>query len=194
MNKKNNKQFQFSIDLMEKAFLELLKEKNYHKITINDICNKAGVHRSTFYAHYKDIYDLAEIIEKDLADEIYRTFQQVEANSDDPEVSYLFLAFENYFSHIQKNIDFYRVYMNGNFPNSSIYRFIKEACPTNTQKSINEPRIAQHVAFLSGGIDNLIKHWINHDCKETPKELAIVLKEELGRSEIFPEIYKIDLN
>ena len=42
------------------AFKELLLEKSIDKITINDITEKCGINRQTFYYHFKDIYDLLE--------------------------------------------------------------------------------------------------------------------------------------
>ena len=38
----------------------LLLQKPLNKITINDIAEKCGVSRMTFYYHFKDIYDLVE--------------------------------------------------------------------------------------------------------------------------------------
>ena len=40
---------------LEGAFLQLIKEKPFAKITVNDIVEKAGVHRNTFYYHYQSI-------------------------------------------------------------------------------------------------------------------------------------------
>lgn len=47
---------------IEGAMLLLLQEKDFSKITIQDICREALVSRSTFYAHYLDKYDLLEKI------------------------------------------------------------------------------------------------------------------------------------
>lgn len=43
---------------MDKAFLELLEEKDFAYITVKEICEKAGVNRSTFYLHYETVNDL----------------------------------------------------------------------------------------------------------------------------------------
>lgn len=40
------------------SFLELLKTKNFKQITVQDLCDRAMVRRSTFYRHYNDKYDL----------------------------------------------------------------------------------------------------------------------------------------
>lgn len=54
--------------LIRQAFLELLKEKRYDKITVTDIVNRADINRSTFYAHYADIKTLAEEIQHEIVD------------------------------------------------------------------------------------------------------------------------------
>ena len=36
----------------------LMKEKTFEEIKVSDICNKALINRSTFYAHYSDKYEL----------------------------------------------------------------------------------------------------------------------------------------
>ena len=38
----------------EAALFELLSKKNYHDITINEICDAAKKSKMTFYRHYKD--------------------------------------------------------------------------------------------------------------------------------------------
>ena len=43
---------------MDEAFLELLEEKDFAYITVKEICEKAGVNRSTFYLHYETVNDL----------------------------------------------------------------------------------------------------------------------------------------
>ena len=42
------------------AFWKLYAEKPIEKITIQELMNKAGYHRSVFYVYFKDIYDLLE--------------------------------------------------------------------------------------------------------------------------------------
>jgi len=44
------------------AFKELLAEKPYNKITINDIAQKCDINRQTFYYHFHDIIELIEWI------------------------------------------------------------------------------------------------------------------------------------
>lgn len=41
--------------LIQQALAELLHEKSLEKITVSDVVRRAGINRSTFYAHYADI-------------------------------------------------------------------------------------------------------------------------------------------
>jgi len=43
---------------MDEAFLELLEQKDFAYITVKEICERAGVNRSTFYLHYETVADL----------------------------------------------------------------------------------------------------------------------------------------
>ena len=57
MNKSESKYFN-TASKMDEAFLDLLSKKDFAYITIKEICDKAGVNRSTFYLHYETVSDL----------------------------------------------------------------------------------------------------------------------------------------
>src|SRR5215467_9608409 len=40
------------------ALIALMKERDFESITVTDICERAMVHRTTFYKHYEDKYGL----------------------------------------------------------------------------------------------------------------------------------------
>jgi AcrR family transcriptional regulator len=46
--------------LIEQAFMELLIERGFQTVSIQDITERAGVNRSTFYAHFQDKYALLD--------------------------------------------------------------------------------------------------------------------------------------
>ena len=51
--------------VLTNALCELLTEKELHKITVQEISDKAELNRGTLYRHYLDVYDLYEKIEKE---------------------------------------------------------------------------------------------------------------------------------
>ena len=71
MNKNESKYFNTAIK-MDEALITLLEKKDFEYITLKEICDTAGVNRSTFYLHYENTSDLLKettryIIDKHLA-------------------------------------------------------------------------------------------------------------------------------
>lgn len=54
-----------TINNIENVFLDLLQERDFSAITVQDILDKALINRKTFYRYYKDKYDLAETVIRD---------------------------------------------------------------------------------------------------------------------------------
>ena len=55
------------------GFLELRARKPLEKIRVRELCEKAQINKSTFYDHYRDVYDLAEQLE----DEAIRSYLDI---------------------------------------------------------------------------------------------------------------------
>ncbi len=73
MNKSESKYFNTAIK-MDVALISLLKKKSFEYITVSEICETAGVNRSTFYLHYENIGDLLEETTRYLLDEFLSYF------------------------------------------------------------------------------------------------------------------------
>ena len=65
--------------LLKEAFFKLLAKKPFEEIKVNDICNLAMIHRTTFYHHFQDKYDLLDFciqdIEQELIDNIIEIYK-----------------------------------------------------------------------------------------------------------------------
>lgn len=46
--------------LLQRALLDLMGEKHFRAITVQDLAERSTLHRATFYAHFQDKYDLAD--------------------------------------------------------------------------------------------------------------------------------------
>ena len=42
---------------LHNAFTDLLEEKRFENITVNELCEKAMIRRTTFYKHFADKYE-----------------------------------------------------------------------------------------------------------------------------------------
>lgn len=65
---KEDRRTRYTRQVIKEAFLKLLEEKEYPKITVTEICRLAEINRGTFYLHY---YDTADVLD-DLLSEILK--------------------------------------------------------------------------------------------------------------------------
>ncbi|MFA6844327.1 MAG: TetR/AcrR family transcriptional regulator C-terminal domain-containing protein [Sphaerochaetaceae bacterium] len=56
--------------VLKQSLLSLMKERPITKISVKELCEKADVNRTTFYAHYTDINELLQQIESELMERI----------------------------------------------------------------------------------------------------------------------------
>lgn len=92
---------QFTKMKLREAILELLKNKSIDKITIKEICDRAGLNRGTFYLHYDSPSDLLKDIENQFLEENRKLLQSFlkKARQQEPHV------IEALFASIKKNRD-----------------------------------------------------------------------------------------
>lgn len=168
MNTLNNKRRKDSQNKIEKVFLQLIQKKNISEISVSTICQKAGVNRSTFYANYIDIYDLAEKVKEKMGAD-FAEFQASQNSKQDPN------GYLNMFTHIKENQIFFKTY----FKLEDIS--ITPATQYNidlAKKYYNNEYIDYHIEFFRAGLNAIIKKWLNNGCKESPKEMAYILINE----------------
>ena len=53
-------------EALVKSFFSIYKEKPVNRISIKEVTDRAGYHRSTFYEYFSDIYDLLEQEEREI--------------------------------------------------------------------------------------------------------------------------------
>ena len=64
---RDNRSTQRTKEAIHHALFSLMKKKPFQSISVAEIIREANISRSTFYNHYKDIFDLVEKIEDELA-------------------------------------------------------------------------------------------------------------------------------
>ncbi len=167
MNTKNNKRRRESVEKIERAFIELLQNHELKEITVSDICKTSSLNRSTFYANFLDIYDLADKLKEKLESEFAQLF--------DTQSDYEINGAYKLFSHIYENQIFYKTYfkLEYNKRNQIMVYDVKRA-----QQDFDNKHLKYHIEFFRNGINAIIKMWLNDGCKETPEEMTQIIKQE----------------
>ncbi len=168
MNVKNNKRRKQSQEKIEKVFIELLQTKEITQITVSDICKLTELNRSTFYANYTDIYELADKIREGLEQEVNRLYENDMVNK--CATDYLKL-----FQHIKDNQFFYKTYFKLGYDNKHNVN-LSMLNPDN--KYFPEKNLEYHIEFHKAGLNAIIKKWLHSGCPETPEEMEEIIKGE----------------
>lgn len=164
MNTPNNKRRKTSIEKIKKAFIKLLQNNDISKITVSDICQLTGLNRSTFYANFQDIYDLADKTRMSLEREFSIAFSDYR-NQD------WNTGAVKMFTHIKENQIFYKTYFKLCYGNTKISDIYKDKMPSDkTDFYATE--------FFRNGLNAIIKLWLDDGCIEEPEEMAKILKRE----------------
>ena len=171
MNTKNNKRRRESVERIEKAFINFLQTKELPQISVSDICKAAEINRSTFYANFVDIYDLADKIRENLENEVNKLYAE--------EISGMYNSndFLRLFVHIKENQTYYKTYFKLGYDNNYKIRLYDIHL---ARQRFNNKYIDYHIEFFKSGFNAITKKWLNEGCKESPEEMAEILQSEYG--------------
>lgn len=170
MNTPNNKRRRESRLRIETALVRLLQDKELAQISVKEICAAADVNRTTFYANYQDIYDLADAVQKSMEETVlglYREEQGEAVRRHD---------FTKLVYHIKENPIFYKTYFKLNVGDK--LRF--GAYDMQDAAAYYDRHVDYHIEFFRHGFNAVIKMWLSRDCAESPEEIISILKEEYG--------------
>jgi len=87
---------------IREAFLRILYEKPFEKITVQDIITEAMINRSTFYQHYEDKYAIVTQLQEMYVGEITQEVEKIQFQGKQP-LEEIDRMMENYFSK-KKNV------------------------------------------------------------------------------------------
>ena len=168
MNTANNRRRRDSQEKIQKAFINLLQDRQMKDITVSDLIKATGLNRSTFYANYLDIYDLADktrqMLEKDFS-ALFADYDYMSARD----------GAEKMFAHIKENQLFYKTYFKLCYDEKFL---ISTYDPKRAEKEQITQNIRYHIEFFRNGLNAIIKLWLAGGCKESPQEMAEILKQE----------------
>lgn len=168
MNTKNNKRRKESRKKIEKTFINLIQDKEIWEIKVSDICSATGLNRSTFYANYLDVYDLADKVMLRLENDFSEHFADFDYRHNNGGALKMF-------RHISENQLFYKTYFK---LTTFINRRITVYDVSRAETEFGNKNIMYHIEFFRNGLNAIIKMWLDGGCKETPEEMADILKQE----------------
>lgn len=170
------------------AFIDLLAEKKYDEVSVNELCDRADVRRATFYKHYADKFHFFACFTRDLANRFNADFFSKNVPDTAPEyyVEYVIevIKFLEEHDRLVQN-----VIKSDLFPSmisiitEQNYRHTRERFRARVDVGRRLFASAEvTAAILNGGVANAIYMWLLEGRKKTPEELTGEIREMIRGS------------
>lgn len=180
MTKKTDLRIIKTNKVLFESLILLMKEKSFEKITISDICEKALINRSTFYAHYEDKVDLLEALIEEQKNNLLNRLK--DNNFTYISKDYYMKTLSIIIDHVDDKRDIYSTIFSNNI-NGFFIDFLKDVI---SKDLLNKLKGSKHYTkteipidviakFYLGGITNVTLDWILNKEKYNKKQLLSYL-------------------
>jgi AcrR family transcriptional regulator len=168
--------------LLYEALLKMLKTHNINKISIRELCQIAGINRTTFYNHYGSQYDvLNDIAAEYIQSTSFTVINDLAAGKNINE------CLTKVLQYIKDNLEFAKLVLN--LDNYDLITHITISLPQFEHMVIKhlpedldleeKKAIASYVQY---GTVRLLKEWILSDCLKSPEEEVKLILYIAGRT------------
>ena len=181
MEQKEKRKVRYTKMVLRDSLMELMKTRAILSISIKDICELADISRSTFYAHYKDQYDLLRQIEEETLAYFEGMLDKYKDKLSKKETT---LMVEEMLTYIANNGDTIQVLLSENgdisFQKKLFYHFIMHNQITKyfSEKQLtsaagtNDETKTHYSVFLVHGFIGLIQYWLKNNMVMPVPQLA----------------------
>jgi AcrR family transcriptional regulator len=176
---------------LRKALLELIKEKGYDSLSVEEITKRANLGRATFYLHYKDKEDLLIDEFSELANERVRSLAEIPfaawlpdlENPSQPTENKASQPFLLVFQHIADNAELYRILLQSEKSDrvldrirkiitQSITEFMRTKVESDPIPILFEVPIDLLAAYFSGALLSCVDWWMEQGQSYSTEEMT----------------------
>lgn len=160
---------------LRQALMQLMTEKPFKSISVRELSERADINRGTFYIHYRDVSDLLQHLEDEMAERLSELCRRHDPR-DSMTGGYPFLT--DLYAFIQENADLCKVLLGGYgdraytkricriLRDDFIEAYLSLLCPGDREK------IHYFCAFIVPGNLMLALRWLQDGTRESPEEIA----------------------
>ena len=177
---------------MDEAFLKLLETKDFTYITVKEICEAAGVNRSTFYLHYETINDLlSESVDHMTAQ--FRSYMQNDTNDffvhlQNCSTDELYLVTPKYLTPYLRYIQAHKRIFRTAMENAKvlgmdvIYERMFQHIFTPILKRYDVPESDRTyiISFYMQGLMAILAEWLRQDCRDSITHIISLMQQCVG--------------
>lgn len=165
---------------LQQALAQLIPEKPYQDITVDDICRRANVGRSTFYAHYRGKEDLQRAAIGDRLGDML-----AERRRAAPAASPTLIALE----HVRDFRRLHRGPLGGRGRTvavealrNALAEMIRDELGTSRSETPFEREF--RIRYVLGAFMEVLAWWVERGARETPQEIETLFRDMSTRGAV----------
>lgn len=178
--KKTDRRIRKTTTQLKKGLMELLKKKKIEDITVQELVDEVDINRSTFYLHYKDIYDLLEQIESEYFENFNAFMESHDVNNDSVQITdeRIKSTFIDYFKFLKENEDLITVLIGYDGDPAFSKRQLKILTQTICDRIYGDlgiPKNQQNedvFEYCLYGSIGLVRNWVISGYVESPERIG----------------------
>ena len=177
MEERENLRIKRTKQLLSQALIQMLQDTPLHAVSIRDLCEKAGINRTTFYNHYGSQYELLDEIAQSFLADIAGQLGSADAGNRDSVQERVATVF----SYLERRLSLSRLLLNNNAdPHFAEKLFSLPKITDLLQASLRDcPDCGQQnavIAFAIYGSYHLLLEWINRENRmQADQQAAVIL-------------------
>ena len=156
-------------ELLHQALINLVAEKSFTSLTIQDVTDLAGLNRTTFYLHYGGLHELLEDCARTLFAQMRTEIYANKVIGDIRNATTLKPFVESVFRHLEGHERFYRAMLvrqgdplfRGLFQ-ELLLELIFEPIAHQTQGDFSDPRLEMNIRFFNAGFIGVASWWLEN--------------------------------
>jgi AcrR family transcriptional regulator len=161
--------------LLWEALLTLMIEQEFETISVKEICDRAMVHRTTFYKHYEDKYDLLTRGMQQTHELLLEEFELTGKDSS---------SYTRFFVHVATHERFYRVMLCGNGVGSfqtQLRNYFADTIAIEMQQlertgHIFPVPLSLLAQFYAGALVSALTWWLSNDLPSSPEQMGYYMR------------------
>lgn len=163
---KEDQRTRITKEIFRRTLIDLLKEKNLHRITVTELCRQAELSRATFYAYYVDIFDLFEKIENDVYQKLATFLSENDSNES---------RLENIVSYVGEHDQLFSILLSVDISNDFTRSIIKLS-RAFSNPNVTRTNIYDYLEdYAVSGSTSVLLHWLQNEKRESPQAISQLL-------------------
>lgn len=152
------------------SFKQLLGEKTFEEITINEICLRANIRRATFYKHFSDKYDFLAGLTRYLRDNFEKRFDLQKAIDENGLSEYYLEYLRAIIDFLDTNEEIVNLIFDSDMTASLVSVIVEENYLRTKEKLTSDVNLGLKLIaspdtvaiYLAGGISNTLIKWLKN--------------------------------